>query len=74
MGCLSVYRNADLRLITTYSVVAVVTSNYIEGSLENVRSSSVIGVYLCLCVSNKRRVCAVECSGSIKKEHDKFKA
>ena len=36
IGCLSGYRNTGLRLIISYSVVAVVTSNYIEGLLENV--------------------------------------
>jgi len=52
IGCLSGYRNTGLRLIISYSVVAVVTSNYIEGSLENACNSSVIGVcmYVCVCV------------------------
>jgi hypothetical protein len=44
IGCLSGYRNTGLRLMTSCSVVAVVTSNYTEGLLENLCSSSVIEV------------------------------
>lgn len=60
--------------------MAVVMVNYIEDALGNMLSSSVtkcsvcVSVCLHVCLPNRKDVCRAGCSGSIKKEPNKFKS
>lgn len=60
--------------------MAVAMVNYIEDAVGNMLSSSVtrcsVSVCVCLhvCLPNRKDVCRAECSGSIKKEPNKFKS